>query len=71
MRSQFITTEQVTTSLKEEAQVFMMLASLKVEGEPKVTDQPMVCEFLDMFSDDISDLPLEIGRVCYWLGTWY
>lgn len=39
--------------------MFVMFASLKVEGEPKVTNQSVVCEFPDVFRDDISDLPPE------------
>lgn len=34
--SRFVTVDQVMVSLKEEAQVFVMFASLKVEGESRV-----------------------------------
>ncbi|KEH37529.1 Ty3/Gypsy polyprotein/retrotransposon, putative [Medicago truncatula] len=58
MGSQFMTTKQVMTFFKEEALMFIMLASSKVKGEPKVIDQLVVCEF-SVFPDDISDLPPE------------
>jgi len=55
----FSTAEQVNKSLDGEACVFMMFASLKEGGEKRVGDLPVVWEFLDVFPDDITDLPLE------------
>ncbi|MCI37083.1 cellular nucleic acid-binding protein, partial [Trifolium medium] len=46
-------------SLKEHAKMFVMFASLKIEGKPGVSDLPVVCEFPDVFPEDISDLPPE------------
>lgn len=37
----------------------MMLASLKVKSEASITNLPVVCEFPDVFADDIDDSPLE------------
>jgi hypothetical protein len=45
--------------LGEEAQVFVMFASLKVESETRVGDFSVVNEFPDVFRNDIVDLPLE------------
>lgn len=56
MKSSFMTTRQVGISLRECAQVFMVFASLR-GGE--IMDLPVVCKFTKVFSDDISDLPLE------------
>ncbi|MCI36413.1 retrotransposon protein, partial [Trifolium medium] len=39
--------------------MFMMFASLKLEGEVKVEELPIVCEFPDVFLEDIFDLPPE------------
>ncbi|MCI92530.1 hypothetical protein A2U01_0113826, partial [Trifolium medium] len=37
--------KDVTESLKEHAEVFMMFASLKLEGGVKMEELPIVCEF--------------------------
>ncbi|MCI68404.1 cellular nucleic acid-binding protein, partial [Trifolium medium] len=39
--------------------MFMMFASLKIEGEVKVEKLPIVYEFPDVFPEDISDMPPE------------
>lgn len=57
--SKFISTSQVVEFLKNEAQMFAMFDSLKVESKTTMIDIPVVCEFLDVFPDDIIDLPLE------------
>ncbi|MCI54451.1 cellular nucleic acid-binding protein, partial [Trifolium medium] len=49
--------KDVTESLKEHAEVFMMFASLKLEGGVKMEDLPIVSEFPDVFPEDISDVP--------------
>ncbi|MCI61750.1 cellular nucleic acid-binding protein, partial [Trifolium medium] len=38
---------------------FMMFASLKLEGGVKVEELPIVCEFPDVFPEDISDVPMK------------
>ena len=43
----------------EEARVFVMFSSLKVESEVRVGDLPIVREFLDVFPEDIVDLSSE------------
>jgi hypothetical protein len=57
--SKFVTAGEIMTSLKEDAQLFMMFASLKLESEPKAFDQLVVCDFPEVFPEDISDLPPE------------
>ncbi|MCI59964.1 cellular nucleic acid-binding protein, partial [Trifolium medium] len=49
--------KDVTESLKEHAEMFMMFASLKLEGGVKMEELPIVCEFPDVFPEDISDVP--------------
>jgi hypothetical protein len=55
----FLTAEQVKKSLDGEAIVFMMFASLKESSEKGVGDLPVVQEFPEVFSDDITELPPE------------
>ncbi|XP_050889770.1 uncharacterized protein LOC127095068 [Lathyrus oleraceus] len=55
--SRFIFANQVEMSLKQEDQVLMMLVSLKVDNEAEIVNLPVVCEFPDVFLDDIGDFP--------------
>jgi len=55
----FLTAEQVKKSLDGEASVLMMFASLKESSEKGVGDLPVVQVFLEVFPDDIIDLPPE------------
>ncbi|XP_050878143.1 uncharacterized protein LOC127081958 [Lathyrus oleraceus] len=55
----FVSAKQVRESVKDMAQMFVMLASLEARGHGVVHDLPRVCEFPKMFSEDINDLPLE------------
>jgi hypothetical protein len=55
----FLTVEQLKKSLDGEVNVFMMFASLKESGEKGVGDLPIVQEFREVFSDDITKLPPE------------
>jgi hypothetical protein len=50
---------EATRSLKEHAEMFMMFASLMIEGKSEVSQLPVVCEFPDVFPEDVSDLPPE------------
>ncbi|MCI60575.1 cellular nucleic acid-binding protein, partial [Trifolium medium] len=54
---QLMSGKDVTESLKEHAEVFMMIASLKLEGRAKMEELPIVNEFPDVFSEDVSDVP--------------
>ena len=53
----FISANQVVTSLKEDAQVYMILSSLEIEIKVSMCDLPVVREFLEVFPEDISGLP--------------
>lgn len=55
----FVSTEQVNEFVKDDAEVFMILAFMKIEGKVVIIELPVVCDFLEVFPDDISDFPLE------------
>lgn len=57
--SKFISASQGEEFLKYEAHVFAMFASLKVESKAEIVYLPVVCEFPDVFLDDITDIPPE------------
>jgi len=65
----FLTAEQVKKSLDGEAYVFMMFASLKEGSEKGIGDLPVVQEFPEVFSDNITDLP-QRGKLSLQL-IWY
>ncbi|MCI54931.1 cellular nucleic acid-binding protein, partial [Trifolium medium] len=50
---------EVTRSLKAQEDVFAMFASLRMEENIVVDALPVVREFVDVFPDDIVDLPPE------------
>ena len=54
-----MSSSEVTKSLKEHAEMFVMFASLKLGGESGENQLPVVCEFPDVFPEDVSDLPPE------------
>lgn len=47
---------QVEELKKDEAQVFAMFSYLEIEGKAALEDFPIVCEFPNLFPDDITDL---------------
>lgn len=55
----FMSANQVDDSLKDDARVFIMFASLKVESKVIISDLPVEYDFPEVFPDDTSDLPLE------------
>lgn len=57
--SQFNSARQVEEFMKDEAQVFAMFASMQIEGKTTLEDLPIICEFQDVFHDDITELPPE------------
>ncbi|XP_050889250.1 uncharacterized protein LOC127094465 [Lathyrus oleraceus] len=59
MKSSFMTAINVGISLKESAQVFMVFVSLRGGSERTIVELPVVCEFPEVFLDDISDFSLE------------
>ncbi|MCI81270.1 cellular nucleic acid-binding protein, partial [Trifolium medium] len=56
---QLMSTKQVKESVKEQAELFAMFASLKLHGKVKVEELPVVCEFPGVFPEDVSDVPSE------------
>lgn len=54
-----MTARQVEMSMSESAQVFMLLASLSGGSERMITDLPVVCDFHEVFLDDINAFPPE------------
>ncbi|MCI77911.1 cellular nucleic acid-binding protein, partial [Trifolium medium] len=57
--SQLMSTKQVNESVKEQAELFAVFASLKLESRVKMEELPVVCEFPDVFPGDVSDVPPE------------
>ncbi|XP_028220276.1 uncharacterized protein LOC114401897 [Glycine soja] len=55
----FISTNQVLTSLKEDAQVYMILSNLEIETKVSICGLHVVREFPKVFPEDISGLPPE------------
>ncbi|MCI57276.1 cellular nucleic acid-binding protein, partial [Trifolium medium] len=56
---QLMSGKDVAESLKEHAEMFMMFASLKLEGGVEMEELPIVCEFFEVFPEDVSDVPPE------------
>ncbi|MCI92898.1 cellular nucleic acid-binding protein, partial [Trifolium medium] len=50
---------QVKESVNEQAELFAVFASLKLESKVKVEELPVVCEFPGVFPEDVSDVPPE------------
>lgn len=55
----YVTTKELRMLLEYEAKVFMMFVSLSVEGKTLISEFLVVCEFLEVFPNDISELPAE------------
>ena len=58
----FIFANQVMTSLKEDAQVHIILSNLEIERKVSMCDLPVVREFPEVFPKDISGLRPERER---------
>ncbi|MCI36241.1 cellular nucleic acid-binding protein, partial [Trifolium medium] len=54
-----MSTKQVKESVKEQAELFAVFASLKLESGVKMEKMRVVCEFPDVFPGDVSDVPPE------------
>lgn len=50
---------QVDEFMKDEAEVFVILASMKAERKVVIDELHVVCEFPEVFLDDINDFPPE------------
>ena len=62
----FISANQVVTSLKEYAYVYMILSNLAIETKASMGDLLVVREFPEVFPRDISGLPPERERDRKW-----
>ncbi|GAU48411.1 hypothetical protein TSUD_99260 [Trifolium subterraneum] len=56
---QLMSKKEVVESLKEPVEMFALFASLKLDEIVKMDQLPVVCEFPDVFLEDISDVPPE------------
>ncbi|XP_050918518.1 uncharacterized protein LOC127135938 [Lathyrus oleraceus] len=57
--SRFMSARQAEMSLREYDQVLVIFASLRIESNILASVMPMVCEFPDVFPEDICDMPPE------------
>lgn len=57
--SRFMFVGQVEMPLREDDQVLVMFASVRVERDVMANDMSIVCEFPDVFYEDVYDLPPE------------
>ncbi|XP_050876252.1 uncharacterized protein LOC127079947 [Lathyrus oleraceus] len=55
----FVSAKKVREYVKDMEQLFVILASLEARGQGVVRDLPGVCEFREVFPEDIIDLPPE------------
>ncbi|XP_058775107.1 uncharacterized protein LOC131649361 [Vicia villosa] len=56
----FVSAKQVEEYAKDWEMVFMVLVLLDAKSKGVTSDLPVVCEFSDVFLEDIDDLPLEL-----------
>ena len=52
-----LSTKELRVLLEEEANMFALFASLSVESKISIEELPVVKEFLEVFPDDITELP--------------
>ncbi|XP_050909220.1 uncharacterized protein LOC127122994 [Lathyrus oleraceus] len=55
----FLSTQQVNESVRDGAEVFMLVASLKLSENGTMGEFPVVRDFPEVFPDEVSDLPSE------------
>lgn len=55
----FVSAKQVDELMKNDANVFMMIDSIKAERKTAIGELPVVCDFPEVFPDDTSDLSSE------------
>ncbi|XP_058764750.1 uncharacterized protein LOC131638219 [Vicia villosa] len=56
-----ISTKELRILLEDEAKMFVVFASLSVEGKASINELPVVKEFPEVFPDDITELPPKRG----------
>ncbi|XP_050918503.1 uncharacterized protein LOC127135922 [Lathyrus oleraceus] len=55
----FLSTQQVNESVRDGAEVFMLVASLKLSENGTMGELPVVRDFPEVFPDEVSNLPSE------------
>ncbi|XP_058725792.1 uncharacterized protein LOC131597093, partial [Vicia villosa] len=55
----FLSAKQVGESVQDGAELFMLLATLDVHEKRTIDELPIVCDFAEVFPEDVSDLPPE------------
>ncbi|XP_058784366.1 uncharacterized protein LOC131659150, partial [Vicia villosa] len=53
----FLSAKQVGESVQDGAELFMLLATLDVHERRTIDELPIVCDFAEVFPEDVSDLP--------------
>ncbi|XP_058725987.1 uncharacterized protein LOC131597299 [Vicia villosa] len=56
-----VSSKQVRQLLKEEVEMFSLMATLSIENQNIVDELPVVSEFPEFFPDEIPDVPPERG----------
>ncbi|XP_058753209.1 uncharacterized protein LOC131626411 [Vicia villosa] len=56
-----VSSKQVRQLLKEEVEMFSLMATLSIENQNIIDELPVVCEFPEVFPDEIPDVPPERG----------
>ncbi|XP_050897647.1 uncharacterized protein LOC127104506 [Lathyrus oleraceus] len=55
----FVSAKQVNKVVNDGVQVFMMMLSMSAEVKVVINELPVVCEFPEVFPDDVRDFPPE------------
>jgi hypothetical protein len=57
--TEFVTTKQLKELMHDGSQLFSLMASLSIENQTKIDKLQVVCEFPEVFPDEIPDVPPE------------
>lgn len=57
--TEFVTTKQLRELMRDGSQLFSLMASLSIENQTKIDKLQVVCEFAEVFPDEIPDVPPE------------
>ena len=58
-QSMLVSTKQLNEFMKDEALVFLLMATLSVESQAVIANFPVVCDFPEVFPDEIPSAPPE------------
>ncbi|XP_050909257.1 uncharacterized protein LOC127123033 [Lathyrus oleraceus] len=56
-RTELLSNKQLKEFIEEDTLVFLLMASLSVESQAVIADLPMVCNFPEVFPDEIPSAP--------------